>query len=69
MRTYKEAKGRERTLKAFILRQQNGNSGHMQKKLRVKCCNRATRPALRFVVNFKESGRRARRFFVTKREA
>lgn len=41
----------------------------MKAVLRAKPYNDASRPALKYVVNFKENGKRARRFFETKREA
>jgi len=50
-------------------RQRSGNAGSMKTPFRLRPYRDGNRPALRFVVNFAENGKRSRKFFETKREA
>jgi site-specific recombinase XerD len=49
--------------------QQNANRWHMRKPFRLRAYDDPTRPKLKFIVTFRELGKRKRRFFTTKKEA
>jgi integrase len=54
----------------LFLRQQNGNSiGVRQRKIRIRGYNSKKRPHLKFVVNYREAGKRKRSFFETEAQA
>src|SRR5438132_2897891 len=48
------------------MRQQNGNSDSMRRRFRVR---KYKHPRLKFVVNYREDGKRKRKFFETKEQA